>query len=167
MKIENIFLGEKTSIDSSTSINNIRVGDFVKVAKQCTLFGNPEFLLEIGKNSYVGMHTLIEGFNAHVVIGEYVSIAQHVAILSGSGPNASSAMQQVFPIVKGEVHIGDHSWIGTNSVIMPSVKLGRFCVVGVNSFVNTSFPDFSIIGGTPARLIRTLTEEEKMQLPTH
>jgi len=164
MKIENVLLGEKVSIEATSSLNNIRIGDFVKVAKLCTLFGHPDFLLEIGAHTYIGMHTLIEGFNGRVVIGAHVSVAQRVTILSGSGPNASPPMQRVFPILKGEVHIGDHTWIGTNSVIMPGVSIGKFCVVGVNSFVNQSFPDFCIVGGTPARLIRKFSEDEKMLL---
>jgi ubiquinone/menaquinone biosynthesis C-methylase UbiE len=82
-----------------------------------------------------------------------------------SGPNASPGMMKIFPIVKGPVTIGNDSWIGANSIIMPNVTLGEFCVVASNSFVNKSFPPFSIIGGTPARLIRnfTATEIEKMK----
>jgi acetyltransferase-like isoleucine patch superfamily enzyme len=60
--------------------------------------------------------------------------------------------------VIGSVVIGDHSWIGANSVIMPGVKIGRFCVVAANSFVNKSFDDYSVIGGNPARLIRKIKE---------
>jgi acetyltransferase-like isoleucine patch superfamily enzyme len=43
---------------------------------------------------------------------------------------------------------------------MPAVTLGKYCVVAANSFVNKSFPDYTIIGGTPAKLIRTLTPSE-------
>ena len=164
MKQENVFLGEHVEIDSSSSVNNIRVGAGTKIAKRCSLFGAPGHLLEIGEGSYVGMNTLIEGFNAKVTLGVHVSLAQNITILSGSGPNASEAMQRVYPIQKGEVHIGEHTWIGTGSVIMPGVTLGRFCIVGVSSFVTKSFPDFSIVGGTPARLLRTMTIEEKRKL---
>lgn len=78
--------------------------------------------------------------------------------MTDSGPNASKEMQKFFPLIKGPVSIGDHSWIGANSVIMPNVKLGKFCVVAANSFVNKSFPDYSVIGGNPARLIKTLKQ---------
>jgi acetyltransferase-like isoleucine patch superfamily enzyme len=84
--------------------------------------------------------------------------------MSGSGPNASEVMQRIFPILKGEVSLGDHTWIGASVVIMPNVSLGKYCVVAANSFVNKSFPDYSIIGGSPAKLIRTLTQEEIKKL---
>lgn len=164
MKQENTFLAEGVEVHPSTSINNIRVGAHTRIAKRCSLFGAPSHLLEIGSESYVGMNTLIEGFNARIRIGAHVSLAQNITILSGSGPNASKAMQRVYPVQRGEVNIGDHVWIGTGSVIMPGVTLGRFCVVGVNSYVTQSFPEFSVIGGTPARLLRTLTKEEQEKL---
>jgi acetyltransferase-like isoleucine patch superfamily enzyme len=43
---------------------------------------------------------------------------------------------------------------------MPAVTLGKYCVVAAGSYVNKSFPDYSIVGGTPAKLIRTLTPSE-------
>jgi acetyltransferase-like isoleucine patch superfamily enzyme len=58
------------------------------------------------------------------------------------------------------VSIGDHTWIGAHAVIMPNVELGKFCVVAANSFVNSSFPDYAVIGGTPAKLIRILNDNE-------
>ncbi len=167
MKLANINLGSNVEVDPTSSLNNIKIGDQVKIAKNCTLFGNPNHLLEIGVNSYVGMNAIIEGFNGKIVIGNQVSIAQQVTILSGSGPNASITLQKIFPIVKGEVFIDDHCWIGAGVTIMPGVRLGKFCVVAVNSFVNKSFPDFSVIGGCPAMLIRTLSDEEKRKLVTN
>jgi acetyltransferase-like isoleucine patch superfamily enzyme len=162
MKVENIKLGDMVQVDSSSSINNIIIGNHVRVSKRCSLFGAPDHLLEIGDYSYIGMNAIIEGFNEKITIGKHVSLAPNVYIMAGSGPNASDALQKVFPIVKKPVTIGDHCWIGAGAVIMPGVQLGRFCVVGVNSFVNKSFPDFSVIGGSPARMIRELTPAERV-----
>lgn len=164
MKIENIHLGVNVEIDPTSTINNIIVGDYVRIAKQCSVFGGPNNLLHIGKHSYVGMNAIIEGFNDKITIGEHVSMAPNVYIMSGSGPNASLSMQKVFPIIKAPVEIGNHTWIGAGSVIMPGVTLGMYCIVAVNSFVNKSFPDFSIIGGSPAKVIRTFTEDERNRL---
>ena len=164
MKIENVHPGQHVQVDPTSSINNIIVGDHVRIAKQCSIFGGPNNLLHIGAHSYVGMNAIIEGFNEKITIGAYVSMAPNVYIMSGSGPNASESMQKVFPIIKAPVLIGDHTWIGAGSVIMPGVTLGTYCVVAVNSFVNKSFPDFSIIGGSPAKVIRTFTDEERKRL---
>jgi acetyltransferase-like isoleucine patch superfamily enzyme len=160
MITSNIYLGKDISIEKDASINNVQIGDETKIAGRVKIFGAPSHLLEVGKGCYFGLNTIVEGFNAKVTIGNHVSFAQNVNLMSGSGPNASLKMQQLFPIEKGPVSIGDHTWIGASAIIMPNVVLGKFCVVAANSFVTTSFPDFSIIGGTPARLIRTLTPSE-------
>ncbi len=160
MITSNINLGKNISIDTSASVNNVSIGDNTKIAGNVKIFGSVENQLVVGKSCYFGPNTIVEGFNAKVTIGDHVSFAQNINLMSGSGPNASEKMQKVFPILKGEVTLGDHTWIGASAVIMPNVTLGKYCVVAANSFVNKSFPDYSVIGGTPARLIRTLTQEE-------
>jgi acetyltransferase-like isoleucine patch superfamily enzyme len=164
MKFANITLGENVEIDPSSSLNNATVQNNVKIAKRCSIFGGGDNILEIGNNSYVGMNTIINGFAAKIRIGAYVSIAQNVNIMADSGPNASAAMQQLFPIEKAAISIGNHCWIGASSIIMPGVKLGDFCIVAANSYVNKPFPSYSIIGGSPAKLIRTFSENEIDQL---
>lgn len=160
MITSNIQLGADVFIDKDASVNNVQIGSKTKIASQVKIFGSPEHILNVGEGCYFGPYTIVEGFNAQVTIGHHVSFAQNVNLMSGSGPNASEALQKIFPIIKGSVQIGDHSWIGASAVIMPHVHLGKFCIVAAHSFVNQSFPDYSVIGGTPAKLIRTLTPEE-------
>jgi acetyltransferase-like isoleucine patch superfamily enzyme len=160
----NISLGENVSIDPSSSVNNCSISDNTKIAKRCSIFGSPKNLLVIKNNTYIGMNTIINGYAAKVTIGSNVSIAQNVNIMADSGPNASEVFQKIFPIITGEIEIGDHTWIGASAIIMPGVKIGRFCLIAANSFVNKSFPDYSIIGGTPAKLIRKLTDSEISKL---
>lgn len=161
MKFSNINLGTDVEIDPSSSINNVIIGDRAKIAKRCSIYGGPDNQLEVGSDSYVGMNSILNGFRAKLRIGKNVSIAQNVNIMVDSGPNASPAMQKIFPIEEGAVHIGDNCWLGANVIIMPKVSLGKYCIVAANSYVKKSFPEFSIIGGNPAKLIRYFTEEEK------
>ena len=160
MIYSNIILGKDVQIDPSSSVNNVNIGDGVKIAKRVSAFGSKQYPLVIGEGTYVGMNTILNGYSEQLIIGSYVSFAQNVNVMVDSGPNASEKLQQVFPIVKAPVSIGDHSWIGASSVIMPGVTIGKYCVVAANSFVNASFPDYSIVGGTPAKLIRQLSESE-------
>jgi len=160
MKFSNINLGENVTIDPSTSFNNVFINNNVKIAKRCSIFGGEKNPVEIDSNSYVGMNTIINGFVAKVTIGKHVSIAQNVNIMADSGPNASKQLQQIFPIEKGEIQIEDHCWIGASAIVMPNVVLGKYTIVAANSYVNKSFPAYSIIGGSPAKLIRKFTNEE-------
>jgi acetyltransferase-like isoleucine patch superfamily enzyme len=55
-----------------------------------------------------------------------------------------------------EIIIEDNCFIGAHSFILKGVHLGKQCVVGANSVVVDSFPDYSVIAGNPARLIKSL-----------
>jgi len=157
MITSNIHLGEGVTIDPTTSVNNVTIGNHVKIAKYCSIFGSARHQLEIGDETYIGMFSIINGFAAKVKVGKNVSIAQGVNIMADSGPNASPLMQQYYPLITGEITVGDHSWIGANAIIMPGVELGEFCVVAANSFVDKSFPPYSVVGGNPAKLLKTIT----------
>lgn len=164
MKYANINLGKNVEIDPSSTVNNVIIGDNVRIAKRCSVFGSPDNLLEIGSDTYIGMNSLLNGFAARLTIGCNVSIAQNVNIMVDSGPNASKVLQKIFPVDKRPVTIGNHAWIGTGSIIMPGVTLGDYCVVAANSYVNKSFDPFTVIGGNPAKLLRTFTEDEKKKM---
>lgn len=156
MRIENIHITGTAQIETDVSINNVRIGNGVKIARRCSIYGSPDFILNIGEHSYIGMNCIINGWAAQISIGCHVSMAQNVNIMADSGPNASPLMQQFYPLQAAPVTLGDHCWIGASTIIMPGVSLGRCCVVAANSFVDCSFPDYSVICGTPARLLKTL-----------
>jgi acetyltransferase-like isoleucine patch superfamily enzyme len=52
------------------------------------------------------------------------------------------------------VSIGEDCWIGVNAVILPGVTLGNGCVVAAGAVVTSSFSEYSIVGGVPARLLK-------------
>ena len=156
---QNIKLGKNVTIDESSSINNVDLANNVKIAKNCSIFGRDSNLVKIGVDSYVGMNTILNGYSKKLTIGENVSIAANVHIMTDSGPNASAKLQEIFPLISGPVTIGDHCWLGTNSIIMPGVSLGNFCIVAANSFVNKSFDGYVVVGGNPAKIIKELDPE--------
>lgn len=56
-------------------------------------------------------------------------------------------------LYKGEVSIGENSWIGENVSII-GCKVGRHCVIGANSVVTKDIPDYSVAAGVPAKVIK-------------
>lgn len=159
MIISNIELGKNVDIDPTANVNNVKLGDNVLIRKYCSVFGAPSHPAIIGGDTKISIASILNGFDAPLLIGERCAISQNTKIMTGSGP-WSVKMRRAFPIVREPVTIGNDCWIGVDCIIMPNVTLGDFCIVAANSFVNKSFPEYSIIGGNPARLIRSFTDDE-------
>ncbi|HET6991988.1 MAG TPA: acyltransferase [Bacteroidia bacterium] len=65
-------------------------------------------------------------------------------------------------VVKSKkIIVRDHSWIGFNAIVLKGVTIGTGAVVGAGSVVVHDVPDYTIVGGNPAKVIRELTVEER------
>jgi acetyltransferase-like isoleucine patch superfamily enzyme len=60
------------------------------------------------------------------------------------------AMTEARPIT-----VGEGTWLGINVVVLPSVTIGKGCIVGANSVVTRDLPDYSVAAGAPARVLRS------------
>lgn len=58
------------------------------------------------------------------------------------------------------VVIGDGSWLGAGTVVLPGAHIGRHVTIGANSVVTGEIPDFSVAVGAPARVVRRLVDGE-------
>ena len=59
------------------------------------------------------------------------------------------------------VKILKDTWIGTNVVIVGNVTIGKHCVIGANSFINHDIPDYCVAVGSPAKVVKRYSFEEK------
>ena len=55
--------------------------------------------------------------------------------------------------IRGKVEIGEFSCIGASSLVLPGVKIGKGCIVSGGSLIRRNIPDYSIVGGNPAKII--------------
>ncbi|MBV9528996.1 DapH/DapD/GlmU-related protein [Sphingomonas sp.] len=102
--------------------------------------------------------------DTRVTIGDRVSIAPGVILVTDSAPTNSPALlrhpglrQRV--IRKAPIVIEDDVWIGAGVVILPGVRVGRCAVIGAGSIVTSDVGPNVIVAGTPARLLRTLDDD--------
>ena len=108
--------------------------------------------IKLGDNSELGECCLIYG---GVEIGSDVLMGQNVKIFTRNHITSSLDI----PIrLQGEsfkpVLINDDVWICSNVVILPGVTIGAHSIIASGSIVTKSFPEYSVIGGNPAKLIR-------------
>ena len=119
--------------------------------------------VKIGNHVWVGPYTLLEGSNAPLEIGDFVSIDAGVMIYTHDSTKYYVS-GGVSPFVTGPVTIGSNCVIGTMSMIACNVRIGNHCVIGAHSFVNQDIPDYSIAAGVPARVIgRVVIDGEEVR----
>lgn len=59
------------------------------------------------------------------------------------------------------VYIKDKAWIGFNSIILKGVTIGEGAIVGAGSIVTKDVPDWTIVAGNPAKIVRNIPENER------
>lgn len=132
--------------DSAIVIGSVRIASKASIWYGTVLRGDND-LIEIGERSNIQDGTVIHvDKNTPTTIGKNVSIG-HGAMVHGCT-------------------IDDGSLIGIGSVILDNARIGKNSLVGAKSLVTEGkiFPDGSLILGSPAKLIRSLTEQEISQL---
>lgn len=111
--------------------------------------------LRIGKKvdcfSWEGMDFQYPGL---ITIGDEVTIASGCRLLA----HDASVGYLTKSTRVGVIEIGDHCFIGAETVILPNVKIGEWCIIGAGSVVTKNIPSHSIAAGNPAKVICTIEE---------
>jgi acetyltransferase-like isoleucine patch superfamily enzyme len=116
----------------------------VKVGARCRLLGLTD--KTFGSEPYL------------VRLGDHVTVTSGVSFITHDGGvwvfrDECPDIDIVAPIV-----VGDNVFIGINSIIMPGVKIGNDCVVAAGSVVTRSVPDGMVVGGVPAKVIKSTAD---------
>ncbi len=112
--------------------------------------------LIIGEDCSIGQNFhVVSGGNETLKIGNHVTISGNVFI---SNMNHSYEKINVHSFeqehIAKKTEIGDYCFIGYGAVILPGTILGKNVIVGANSVVHGEFPDYVVIAGNPAKIIK-------------
>ncbi|BBI36135.1 glycosyltransferase [Cohnella abietis] len=139
----------------------ISIGDHVTIRPDAWLniavnnfYGEPQIVIDDGCE--IGKHFTVSVSN-RAVIEKNVIIGPNVYISDCGHAYENIALPIMFQGVTSttnEVIVGEGTWIGINSVIVGNVRIGKGCVIAANSFVNKDVPDFSVVAGNPAQIIK-------------
>ena len=113
-------------------------------------------VISVGDRCLIGKGSGIVG-HLGITVGNDVWTGHHVYITDqnhGYGDLTLPISRQVMP--ERAVSIGDGSWLGHGTVVLPGASIGRHVVIGANSVVTGEIPDNCVAAGAPARVIRRL-----------
>lgn len=156
-------IGAGTRIASDVSVNNSHIGDGTVLLDKIDLFS-----VKIKGRSYIAPSTQMQ----NCTIGRYCSIGPEVKAGMGFHPSRgfvstypafycknndgctkSFVNEDLFEEIK-DIRIGNDVWIGARAIILDGVTIGNGAIVGAGAVVTKDVPDYAVVGGVPAKLIR-------------
>ena len=122
----------------------------------------PPFYTDCGKNIHIGKHVFINmgckfQDQGGIFIGDGTLIGHNVVLATLN--HVKSPMNRA-TMIPAPIHIGKRVWIGSNATILPGVTIGDGAIVAAGAVVTRDVPDNTIVGGVPASVMRSLSEEE-------
>lgn len=133
-------IGKRSVVESFSCINNavgdVVIGDYTRIGLYCTVIGP-------------------------VTIGNNVNLAQGITV-SALNHNFEDTRLRIDEqgVNTSEIIIDDDVWIGANAVITAGVHIGRHSVVAAGAVVTKDVPEYSVVGGVPAKVIRKIRQTD-------
>ena len=113
--------------------------------------------ITVGKNFFANHNTVILD-GAHVTFGDNVFIAPNCGFYTAGHPidaeRRNAGLEYAYPIT-----VGDNVWIGAGVQVMPGVTIGNNVVVAAGAVINKDVPDNALVGGVPAKVIKTIEND--------
>lgn len=131
-----------------------------KVDNSFRLF--PPFYTDFGKNITIGKDVFINS-GCHfqdqggIIIGDGSLIGHNVVLATINHDLAPSQNRKNH---YAPITIGNNVWIGSNATILPGVTVGEWAVVAAGAVVAKDVPSYTVVGGTPARIIKQICKSE-------
>lgn len=147
-------------LNNETDAGEIRkfLSEIISSEIDATTMVFPPFQINYGKNTQIGKNVFIN-FDCTlldlggIVIEDNVMLAPKVSLLS-EGHLLSPNDRQT--LTTGKIHLKKNAWIGANATILQGVTIGENSVVAAGSVVSKDVPDNVVVGGVPAKIIKTL-----------
>ena len=158
---------EEVALSNSGRREHLEIGDFCHIRGEISVIGSGTF--RMGHHSFVGPGSRI-WCRSQIVIGSHVLIS-HLVDIHDSDSHSMNCLDRrregvaLFEhgvaaesesVRSSALTIEDDVWIGFKSSVLKGVHIGRGAIVAAGSVVTSDVPAFSVVAGSPARVIRRL-----------
>ncbi len=118
----------------------------------------PPFYTDFGKNIHIGKNVFINAcchFQDHggITLGDGCQIGHNVVFATLNHGNSPEDRPTTYP---APIVLGKNVWVGSNSTILPGVTVGDNAIIAAGAVVTKDVPADSIVGGVPARFIKSI-----------
>jgi len=107
---------------------------------------------KIGKNVFINFDCVFLDFGG-ITIDDNVLIAPKVSLLTEAHRTSINERHSLIP---KPIHIKKNAWIGAGAIILQGVTIGENAIVAAGSVVSKDVPDNTIVGGIPAKILKTI-----------
>lgn len=108
--------------------------------------------ISVGRHVYVGPGAILLASHA-IELGDEVMLAPYVVLADGNH-TLYDGSYRYGPRATAPLTIGQGAWIAAHCTVVAGVSIGRGVLVAANSVVTSDVPDFRVVGGVPARVLR-------------
>ena len=131
------------------------------VAPNATIIGD----VTLGKNSSIWFNAVLRGDIENIYIGEGSNVQDGSVLHTDPGCPLKIGKNVTIGhlVMLHGCTIGDNSLIGIGAVILNNAKIGKNCIIGAKTLIteNKEIPDNSLVVGSPGKIIREVTDDEK------
>lgn len=116
--------------------------------------------IETGDDVSIGSGSMLLASESKIIIGNKVMFGPNVTVVGGNHNTSESGrfmydVKEKRPGDDQNVVFADDIWIGTGAIILKGVCVGRGSIIAAGAVVNRDVPPYTVVGGTPARVIAT------------
>ncbi len=130
------------------------------IAPTATVLGN----VTLKKNASIWFGAVLRGDNDPIVVGENSNIQDNAVLHTDVGQPLliGDNVTVGHMVMMHGCTIGDGSLIGIGSIVLNGARIGKCCLIGAGALVTEGkeFPDYSVVMGSPGKVVRTLTPEQ-------
>jgi len=145
---------QDAAFDRWARARQLGFGEGASIYNSAAVFGD----VRVGRKTWVGPNTLLDGSGGGLTIGDFCSISSGVQIYTHDTVLWALSGGAI-PRARAAVRIGDCVYVGSQSIIAAGVSVGSRSVIGANSYVNHDVPERTVVGGSPAHRIGVVVGE--------